>query len=55
MASVRQIARRIRSVENTAKITKAMAMIAASKLGEAKMLRPKVDLTLRIWPLWSLM
>ncbi|HAT22726.1 MAG TPA: F0F1 ATP synthase subunit gamma, partial [Dehalococcoidia bacterium] len=32
MASVRQIARRIRSVENTAKITKAMAMIAASKL-----------------------
>ena len=32
MPSVRQIARRIRSVENTAKITKAMAMIAASKL-----------------------
>ena len=32
MASVRQIARRIRSVENTAKITKAMSMIAASKL-----------------------
>lgn len=32
MASVRQISRRIRSVENTAKITKAMAMIAASKL-----------------------
>ena len=32
MASVRQISRRIRSVQNTAKITKAMAMIAASKL-----------------------
>ena len=32
MASVRQFARRIRSVENTAKITKAMSMIAASKL-----------------------
>ena len=32
MPSVRQISRRIRSVENTAKITKAMAMIAASKL-----------------------
>ena len=32
MPSVRQIARRIRSVENTAKITKAMSMIAASKL-----------------------
>tara|TARA_Y100000996_G_scaffold415475_1_gene410430 strand:+ start:3602 stop:4459 length:858 start_codon:yes stop_codon:yes gene_type:complete len=32
MASVRQIARRIRSVESTAKITKAMSMIAASKL-----------------------
>ena len=32
MASVRQIARRIRSVETPAKITKAMSMIAASKL-----------------------
>ena len=32
MASVRLIARRIRSVESTAKITKAMSMIAASKL-----------------------
>ena len=32
MASVRQIASLIRSVENTAKITKAMSMIAASKL-----------------------
>ena len=32
MASVRQIRRRIRSVENTAKITKAMSMIAASKM-----------------------
>jgi F-type H+-transporting ATPase subunit gamma len=32
MASVRQISKRIRSVQNTAKITKAMSMIAASKL-----------------------
>ncbi len=32
MPSVRQIRRRIRSVENTAKITKAMSMIAASKM-----------------------
>ena len=32
MPSVRQISRRIRSVQNTAKITKAMSMIAASKL-----------------------
>ena len=32
MPSVRQIKRRIRSVENTAKITKAMSMIAASKM-----------------------
>ena len=32
MANVRQIRRRIRSVENTAKITKAMSMIAASKM-----------------------
>ena len=32
MPSVRQIRRRIQSVENTAKITKAMSMIAASKM-----------------------
>jgi len=32
MPSVRQVRRRIRSVENTAKITKAMSMIAASKM-----------------------
>jgi len=32
LPSVRQIKRRIRSVENTAKITKAMSMIAASKM-----------------------
>ncbi|MCH8108956.1 MAG: F0F1 ATP synthase subunit gamma, partial [Chloroflexi bacterium] len=36
MASVRQIRRRIRSVENTAKITKAMSMIAASKMRRAQ-------------------
>ncbi|HAL47528.1 MAG: ATP synthase F1 subunit gamma [SAR202 cluster bacterium] len=32
VASVRQLRRRIRSVENTAKITQAMSMIAASKM-----------------------
>ena len=36
MASVRQLRRRIRSVENTAKITKAMSMIAASKMRRAQ-------------------
>ena len=36
MPSVRQISRRIRSVENTAKITKAMSMIAASKLRKSQ-------------------
>jgi F-type H+-transporting ATPase subunit gamma len=36
MASVRQIRRRIRSVENTAKITNAMSMIAASKMRRAQ-------------------
>jgi len=36
MASVRDIRRRIRSVENTAKITKAMSMIAASKMRRAQ-------------------
>ena len=36
MPSVRQIRRRIRSVDNTAKITKAMSMIAASKMRRAQ-------------------
>ena len=36
MPSVRQLKRRIRSVENTAKITKAMSMIAASKMRRAQ-------------------
>jgi F-type H+-transporting ATPase subunit gamma len=36
MPNVRQIKRRIRSVENTAKITKAMSMIAASKMRRAQ-------------------
>ena len=36
MPSVREIRRRIRSVENTAKITKAMSMIAASKMRRAQ-------------------
>ena len=36
MPSVRDIKRRIRSVENTAKITKAMSMIAASKMRRAQ-------------------
>src|SRR5262249_54920601 len=36
MPSVRQIRRRIRSVQNTAKITKAMEMIAASKMRRAQ-------------------
>ena len=36
MASVREIRRRIRSVKNTAKITKAMEMVAASKMRRAQ-------------------
>jgi F-type H+-transporting ATPase subunit gamma len=36
MANLRQIRRRIRSVENTAKITRAMEMIAASKMRRAQ-------------------
>ena len=36
MPSVRQLKRRIRSVENTSKITKAMSMIAASKMRRAQ-------------------
>ena len=48
MPTVRQIRRRIRSVENTAKITKAMSMIAASKMRRAQEMavrgRPYSDL-----------
>jgi F-type H+-transporting ATPase subunit gamma len=48
MPSVRQIRRRIRSVQNTAKITKAMSMIAASKMRRAQEMaqrgRPYSDL-----------
>ena len=36
MPSLRQIKRRIRSIENTAKVTKAMEMIAASKMRRAQ-------------------
>lgn len=36
MASIREIRRRIRSVKNTAKITKAMEMVAASKMRRAQ-------------------
>ena len=36
MPSVRQIRRRIRSVENTSKITRAMSLIAASKMRRAQ-------------------
>ncbi len=36
MPSVREIRRRIRSVQNTAKVTKAMSMVAASKMRRAQ-------------------
>ena len=36
MPNVREIRRRIKSVQNTAKITKAMSMIAASKMRRAQ-------------------
>ena len=36
MPSLRQIKRRIRSIENTGKVTKAMEMIAASKMRRAQ-------------------
>ena len=36
MASTRDIRRRIRSVKNTAQITKAMQMVAASKMRKAQ-------------------
>ena len=47
MADIRVLRRRIRSVQNTAKITKAMQMIAASKMRRAQQLtiagRPYAD------------
>ena len=47
MSSVREIKRRVRSVQNTAKITKAMSMIAASKMRRSQeaalMGRPYAD------------
>ena len=36
MANIRQIKRRIRSVQSTAKITNAMSMVAASKMRRAQ-------------------
>ena len=36
MASTRDIRRRIRSIKNTAQITKAMQMVAASKMRKAQ-------------------
>ena len=36
MASIRQIRRRMRSIENTGKVTKAMEMIAASRMRRAQ-------------------
>ena len=37
MPSVRDIRRRIRSVENTGKVTNAMSLVAASKMRRAQM------------------
>src|SRR5436305_2337978 len=52
MASTRDIRRRIRSVSNTAKITKAMQMVAASKMRKAQQaalnMRPFARLLYRI-------
>ena len=36
MPSLRELRRRIRSIENTAKVTHAMEMIAASKMRKAQ-------------------
>ena len=36
MASLRDIRRRIKSIKNTAQITKAMQMVAASKMRKAQ-------------------
>jgi F-type H+-transporting ATPase subunit gamma len=52
MPSTRDIRRRIKSVKNTAQITKAMQMVAASKMRKAQMAalagRPYADLTNRM-------
>ena len=52
MASTREIRRRIRSISSTAQITKAMQMVAASKMRKAQQaavdVRPFVRLLYRI-------
>src|SRR5438132_10428617 len=52
MASPRDIRRRIRSIRNTAQITRAMQMVAASKMRKAQQaaieVRPFVQLVYRI-------
>ena len=52
MASTREIRRRIRSISSTAQITKAMQMVAASKMRKAQQaaidVRPFVQLLYRI-------
>ena len=52
MASPRDIRRRIRSISNTAQITRAMQMVAASKMRKAQQaaieVRPFVQLLYRI-------
>src|ERR1051326_5041501 len=52
MASVQDIARRVRSVKNTRKITKAMELVAAAKLRRAQLrietMRPYADRMLEL-------
>ena len=52
MASTREIRRRIRSISSTAQITKAMQMVAASKMRKAQeaaiVIRPFVRMLYRI-------
>ena len=54
MPSTRDIRRRIKSVKNTAQITKAMQMVAAAKMRKAQQAalvgRPYAQLLNEIWP-----
>jgi len=54
MPSTRDIRRRIKSVKNTAQITKAMQMVASAKMRRAQQAalagRPYANLMTRCWP-----
>ena len=52
MANLKEIRKRIVSVQNTQKITRAMTMISASKLHRARLDIEKADITTKLLKKW---